>query len=120
LDIYDKINFLLKSKNITKRKMCDDLGLSYNSLMSMFSRQSENLSLSNIKAIATYLDATLDYLIRDEELDPNKNVGSTEPTLEDIKFALFEKRGVDDETYEEVKQFAHFTEDRKRRQNEPK
>ena len=85
MEMYNKINSLLKERGATKKNMCDNLSISYNSLMSMFNRQSKNIALGTIQAIADYLEVTVDYLIRDEitNIEYGKNTSSPfiEPNL---------------------------------------
>ena len=61
---YDKVNKLIKEKQIKKNKMCEDLNIPYTSLMSAFSRKSKSISIDVVEKIADYLEVSVDYLIR--------------------------------------------------------
>lgn len=61
---YDKVNKLIKEKQIKKKKMCEDLNIPYTSLMSAFSRKSKSISIDVVEKIADYLEVSVDYLIR--------------------------------------------------------
>jgi len=78
MEMYNKINSLLKEMGASKKNMCDELEIPYNSLMSMFNRQSKNIALGTVQSIANYLSVTVDYLISDEitNVDYGKNNSS--------------------------------------------
>ncbi|OGO89496.1 MAG: hypothetical protein A2Y15_05940 [Clostridiales bacterium GWF2_36_10] len=71
-----------------------------------------------LKKISSYFNVTTDYLlgntdIKEKTTEDTKNV----PSVEDIKFALFNgDKEITDEMYEEVKQFAQFVKNRKKKQ----
>lgn len=71
MNFYDKINTLLRDKKITKSKLCEDLQIPYNSLMSMFNRKSKNITMDVIEKIAEYLDVSVDFLVKDSIIDPD-------------------------------------------------
>lgn len=79
MDFYDKINKLLKEKKIKKNKMCEDLDIPYNTIMSMFSRKSKSISIDVIEMIADYLEVSVDYLVRK---DINDTQFGIEPLLQ--------------------------------------
>lgn len=64
--LYEKIDFLCESNNITRKNLAKQTGVSYATLNSMFARQSTNISLETIRAIANYFQVSLDYLLADE------------------------------------------------------
>jgi len=63
--MYEKINALLKAKGVTKKSMCADIGISYNTYMSMAGRKSKNIALQTFQDIAAYLGVSGEYLIHD-------------------------------------------------------
>lgn len=81
LKLYDKINKLCKSKKITKKQMCENIGLSYNTFNSMVARKSKAITLTTLQDISQYFDVTLDYLMDDTITDPNHGRNAT--VLED-------------------------------------
>ena len=63
MDMYDRINNLLKDKKISKRKLSIDLAIPYTTLASMFNRRSTSVDIEAIKKIAHYLHTDLDYIV---------------------------------------------------------
>lgn len=63
MDIYGRIDYLLKLRNIKRKTMCDDIEIPYNTLNSMIKRRSGNFDLDLLKKIARYLGVSTDYLL---------------------------------------------------------
>lgn len=70
MNIYDRISSLLRQQNKTRRMLCDETGISYHTLTSLFQRQSQNMKLDTIIRIAKYLDVSVEFLISGEEKKP--------------------------------------------------
>lgn len=64
MDIYERINALLKNKAMTRKDLCAATGLSYSTLTSLFQRKSKNMRLETIRAIAGVLTVSVDDLVR--------------------------------------------------------
>lgn len=62
MDLYDRLQEILKEKKISKRKLCLDLYIPYTTFANMFQRRSKSISVETLKKIATYLDTTIEYL----------------------------------------------------------
>lgn len=77
MDIYDRINLILKREKKNKRDLSRDLSVSYNTLSAMFQRRSTSVDVTTMKKIATYLNTTLEYLVTGNEeyfyLKPESN-----------------------------------------------
>ncbi len=69
MDTYSKIDTELKKMNKTRVDLCNETGLSYNTIASLFKRKSENISLEVLRVVAKYLGVSLDYLIYDDIKD---------------------------------------------------
>lgn len=63
MTIYDRIDLKIKEMRTTKKAMSENIGLPYSTLMSFYTRRSDNISLDTLKKIALYLNTTLDYLV---------------------------------------------------------
>lgn len=68
MTIYDRINLLLKNQHKTRKQLCEDTGISYHTLTSLFQRQSKNINLETITKIADYLGISSEYLISGKTL----------------------------------------------------
>lgn len=66
MNFYDKIDKLCDLAGVSRKQMCNDIGLSYATLNSMIARQSKNITLTTIQNIARYFNVTLDYLMDDD------------------------------------------------------
>lgn len=71
MDLYKKIDFLCDQNKVSRRKMCDDIHLSYNTYNSLLKRNSKGMALDTLQDIASYFNVSLDYLISDKITDPN-------------------------------------------------
>lgn len=63
MNIYDRISSLLRQQHKSRRDLSIATGISYNTITSLFQRQSDNMKLSTIQAIADFLNVTVEYLI---------------------------------------------------------
>lgn len=63
MDMYDRIDTLLKEKKINKRRLSMDLNIPYTTLVSMFNRRSTSVDIETIKKIASYLGTDIDFLV---------------------------------------------------------
>ncbi|MCK7486490.1 MAG: XRE family transcriptional regulator [Bacillus subtilis] len=79
MDIYERINALLKSKTLTRKDLCAATGLSYSTLTSLFQRKSKNMRLETIRAIAGFLAVSVDYLVLGAEAKPDMVAESEGP-----------------------------------------
>lgn len=70
MDLYDRINLILKHKKQTKSQLSEETHISYNTLMSLFHRRSKNMNHETISKIAEYLDVSVDYLLNGESHTP--------------------------------------------------
>lgn len=77
MDIYDRINEILKREKKSKRELSKVLEMPYSSLNSLFQRRSTSVDVTTMKKIATYLNTTLEYLVTGNEeyfyLKPESN-----------------------------------------------
>ena len=80
MDIYDRITYQLKSQRKTRRSMCNETGISYATLSSLFQRRSELVKLSTIIKISNYLGVTIDYLIIGDRIKAGFNLAETAET----------------------------------------
>lgn len=62
MDIYDRINDLLEKSKTTRKKMANDLDISYHTINSLYARRTERIPFEMVQKIADYLGTTADYL----------------------------------------------------------
>lgn len=63
MDLYDRIDILLKERHLNKKKLCEATGISYNTLSSLFKRRSKNMDIDTIRKIAEVLETSVEYLV---------------------------------------------------------
>lgn len=61
--MYDRINKKLYFKRATRKDLSEAIGVSYNTLTTMFQRKSTNVDIETIRKIAKFLDVTIEYLV---------------------------------------------------------
>lgn len=93
---FERIELELKSRNILPATMSKDLGFS-SGLFSQW-RSGQNPSTEKIHKVAEYLNVSVDYLLGNED-------HSVEDT---VKTYLFGTTNVDDDIFNQVKQYAKF------------
>ncbi len=86
MTIYNRISELLKQQKKSRKDLSLATGISYNTITSLFQRQSDNMKLSTIQGIADYLGVTVEYLITGE---------TTKNQLKEQ--SIFDKNGIDGE-----------------------
>lgn len=88
MDYIERIKVLIKKKNITERKMLDDLGYSKNLIISW--RKGSEPSINKIIKIAEYLEVDFAYLITG---DQKYNLNETEKNIIELlkKISVIEK-----------------------------
>jgi len=106
-------------KNMTI--LCKAAGVPRTTMSELNSGRSKDLSKPNAQKFADLLGLSLDdiYGTKQNEKTPiltKKN--ERDINDDDIKFALFGDKTIDDETYESVKNFAKFAAEQKRKKKE--
>lgn len=63
MTIYDRITMHLELQGKTRKKLCEDTNISYNTLTSQIHRNSSIINTETVIAIAEYLNVSVEYLI---------------------------------------------------------
>lgn len=98
MGLTDKLDILMKEKNINKAELARESGVPYTTIDGFYKKGSENAKLSTLKKLCTYFGCSLDYLADDAVYEP-KTIAAhfdgteyTEDELNEIKaFAEFVK-----------------------------
>lgn len=112
MDIYDRIELLLKKHSISAYKLSKGTGIS-TGLISQWKNRSQNPSAEKLQKVADYFNVTVDYLIngneqketptltKKDERDISKKMQETLAQLEEQQSGLmFDGEPLDDETKE--------------------
>lgn len=110
--MYEIFAKLMAEHNVTSYRVAQDTGVSQATL-SDWKRGRSVPKLPKMQKIADYFGVSVDYLMGNEAKDPS--APSAPPATEDLKFALFGDRNIDDDILEEVRAFAKFAQERRKK-----
>ena len=65
MGLTDKLDLLMKERNINKADLARESGVPYTTIDGFYKKGSENAKLSTLKKLCTYFNCTLDYLADD-------------------------------------------------------
>ena len=74
MSFLDKLDYLMREKNINKSQLSKESGVPYTTIDGFYKKGTENIKLSTLKKLASYFDCSLDYLADD-------NVDEDEPLM---------------------------------------
>lgn len=107
---FDRFEDLCKQKGVSKQRACIDCGLSRTAWNKWKAGAIPNGDA--VQSLADYFGVTTDYLLTGEE---TKNAptqeGERKVSDDDIKFALWGTREIDDDVLDRVRQFAKFAQE---------
>jgi transcriptional regulator with XRE-family HTH domain len=106
--LYETIISLCQTHGIKGGKMCTDLGISKSLLTDLKMGRKKGLNAETAQKIASYFGVTVGYLLGEEQKETPSPKEEREVDDDDIKFALWGTREIDDEVLDQVKAFAKF------------
>ena len=66
MGLTDKLDLLMKERNINKADLARESGVPYTTIDGFYKKGSENAKLSTLKKLCTYFNCTWDYLADDD------------------------------------------------------
>ena len=107
---FDRFEDLCKQKGVSKQRACIDCGLSRTAWNKWKAGAIPNGDA--VQSLADYFGVTPDYLLTGEETKkaPTQE-GERKVSDDDIKFALWGTREIDDDVLDRVRQFAKFAQE---------
>lgn len=97
MGLTDKLDLLMKERNINKSILARESGIPYTTIDGFYKKGSENAKLSTLKKLCSYFGCSLDFLADDEVNDEPLTIA-----------AHFTGDEYTDEELDEIKQFAEF------------
>lgn len=99
MGLTDKLDLLMKERNINKSILARESGIPYTTIDGFYKKGSENAKLSTLKKLCAYFDCSLDFLADDEVAEEPVTIAAhfdgdeyTEAELDKIKeYAAFIK-----------------------------
>ena len=73
----EKLDLLLKMKNINKHELSKESGIPYTTIDGFYKKGAENIKLSTLKKICNYFNVTLDFF---DDNNTNNEINKLEPT----------------------------------------
>lgn len=74
MDFLDKLEFLMKKKNITNlNELSTQSNIPYTTLKGFYTRGTDKIQKSTLKKLADFFNCTLDYLVCDDVVEPSKH-----------------------------------------------
>ena len=68
MGLTDKLDLLMKNKNINKAELARASGVPYTTIDGFYKKGTENAKLSTLKKLCTYFECSLDFLADDSVL----------------------------------------------------
>lgn len=68
MDIYERIDMLLNERGLTKRQMCLEAGIPYNSYITSYRRRSDKMMFDTLKAISNFFNVTIEFLLNTDDV----------------------------------------------------
>ncbi len=103
MGLTDKLDLLMKERNINKADLARESGVPYTTIDGFYKKGSENAKLSTLKKLCTYFNCTLDYLADDAVNDSPTTIA-----------AHFDGDDFTEDELDEIRQFAEFVKNRKK------
>lgn len=76
MGLTDKLDILMKEKNINKAELARESGVPYTTIDGFYKKGSDNAKLSTLKKLCAYFGCTLDFLADDEVNDEPQTVAA--------------------------------------------
>lgn len=99
----DKLDALMAERGINKSILSKESGIPYTTIAGFYTKGTDNVKLSTLKKLSSYLECSIDYLA-DDELNE-------EPTT---LAAHFDGEEYTESELEEIKNFAAFVKNRRK------
>ena len=114
--LYDNINALCLKRGIKPSKMCSDIGISRGLITDLKMGRKNGVTAVTAQKIASYFDVSVGYLIGEETEKAPAESGKRSVSDDDIMFALWgDTDDVDKDDLDDVKRYAAFVRERKRK-----
>lgn len=115
-ELYNRIESLCRSKNVSITTMCKESGASRASLSDLKVGRKQSLSAETLSKISAYFGISVDYLLGKEKEKAPAESSKRSVSDDDIMFALWgDTDDVDKDDLDDVKRYAAFVRERKRK-----
>ena len=99
----DKLDALMAQKGINKSTLSKESGIPYTTIAGFYTKGTDNVKLSTLKKLSSYLGCSIDYLADDSNDDSPTTLA-----------AHFDGDEYTEEELDEIKQFAEFVKSKRK------
>ena len=103
MGLTDKLDVLMKEKNISKAELARGSGVPYTTIDGFYKKGSENAKLSTLKKLCSYFNCSLDFLADDAISEEPQTIA-----------AHFDGDEYTEDELDEIRQFAEFVKNRRK------
>lgn len=103
MGLTDKLDLLMKEKNISKAELARGSGVPYTTIDGFYKKGSENAKLSTLKKLCSYFNCSLDFLADDAISEEPQTIA-----------AHFDGDEYTEDELDEIRQFAEFVKNRRK------
>lgn len=104
MGLTDKLDILMKERNINKAELARESGVPYTTIDGFYKKGSENAKLSTLKKLCSYFNCSLDYLADD----------TVHSEQESAIAAHFDGSEYTEEELEEIRNFAEYVKSKRK------
>lgn len=99
----DKLDTLMAKKGINKSILSKEAGIPYTTIAGFYTKGTDNVKLSTLKKVSTYLGCSIDYLADDSSDEPSTIA------------AHFDGSEYTEDELNEIRQFAEFVKNKRKK-----
>lgn len=99
----DKLDALMAEKGINKSILSKESGIPYTTIAGFYTKGADNVKLSTLRKLSSYLGCSIDYLADDDNTDAPTTLA-----------AHFEGDEYTEDELDEIRQFAEFVKNRRK------
>ena len=103
MGLTDKLDLLMKERNLNKAELARESGVPYTTIDGFYKKGSENAKLSTLKKLCNYFNCSLDFLADDAVSEEPQTIA-----------AHFDGDEFTEDELEEIKQFAEFVKNKRK------
>lgn len=110
-NLYNRLQELCDEKGVSGYRMCKDVGIQPSIMTDLKMGRRASMKVETAQKVADYFGVTVGYLLGEGKEKAPTQDGERKVSDDDIKFALWGTREIDDDVLDRVRQFAKFAQE---------
>ena len=110
-NLYNRLQELCDEKGVSGYRMCKDVGIQPSIMTDLKMGRRASMKVETAQKVADYFGVTVGYLLGEGKEKAPTQEGERIISDNDIKFALWGTREIDDDVLDRVRQFAKFAQE---------